>query len=179
MSLDDRNALAARKFADTGRAGFKVPQELITAGWALKCPPGIDRKIRLDCGDPPTGRSQLEGYKQIGVEWIDPSSWGKYHREGRRMARMRPTSFAKPRDEDRNMAEHFIAKTNAFLRYESKVPRMAAAIAALKGCRYPLGERGPGFKFCNAKRIDGSSYCQAHHELCHNNSKRGLNDERT
>lgn len=35
------------------------------------------------------------------------------------------------------------------------------------GCQYPIGElREPNFRFCDAPRQRGRSYCDEHHDLC-------------
>lgn len=37
-----------------------------------------------------------------------------------------------------------------------------------KTCQYPHGDVGePGFHFCGAAVREGSSYCDGHHDLCH------------
>jgi hypothetical protein len=38
------------------------------------------------------------------------------------------------------------------------------------GCRYPIGDvLDDDFKWCDEPRIDDSSYCACHHQLCHVN----------
>lgn len=34
-------------------------------------------------------------------------------------------------------------------------------------CRFPITSEGPDHRFCGAKPMEGSAYCEQHHALCH------------
>lgn len=141
----------------------KVPNQLITppylllAGWATKHAPGIASVTKTTCGDPEPGRSALDGYKHIGVA-IDPAGWDSHHSNyccKQRMGPAKPVSFS-------GSCAIVVSKN-----YSPTVSRIARAIDELKGCRFPTGDDGSNFKFCNKRRAAGSSYCAEHHTYCH------------
>ena len=49
-----------------------------------------------------------------------------------------------------------------------EAPPLVAAPHDPVGCRYVFGDTGPGsvWRYCQAVRVPGKSYCPHHHALC-------------
>ncbi|GAB4368130.1 MAG: hypothetical protein Kow00114_27190 [Kiloniellaceae bacterium] len=86
------------------------------------------------------------------------------------------TSWARQRTKraTRGYLTSMLGQAEARQRAELGLPaagRVWGAAAALwrpRTCQYPHGEVGAAdFHFCGAPVRDGSSYCAAHHTLCH------------
>ena len=61
--------------------------------------------------------------------------------------------------------ERFRAKLmhRLYAGYPADISSVARAVAAVSGCRFPIGDpRESGFRFCDAPREAGKSYCETH-----------------
>lgn len=104
----------------------------------------------LTLGDPPTGRSALEGYT---APWCP-----KWQREtcARHVARQR-VEPSPPRS--------LGFRIGAWNLDESSLSPTAMAVLLLgrRQCKFPIGGPGqPDFHFCSARRVPGREYCAAH-----------------
>jgi hypothetical protein len=141
------------------------PEELPSWPWFNPRKGGARRVTNIFCNDPEYERSALGGWEPRGGEWIDPghceSPRGLRHKSGEgadcnsHKARIRPS-------EPIPFIGVIFWHTD-----EPGLPAAARAIAALYGCRYPMGGMDhPDFHFCNKKRVESGSYCAEHGALC-------------
>ena len=159
-----RSPLQRFRKGDTIRASARLAllreadRKLVTPPELLPSWKWFDPKRGTKCGvayvgDPPAGRSALEGYS--------PPWCPKHDRE----------TCARHVERERKRIEPSAPKA-LFYRLsswctDSSFGATAIAVSKVRGCRYPLGEpRSPDFHFCNKKRTPGSAYCSEHAELC-------------
>ncbi|MGH6822588.1 MAG: GcrA family cell cycle regulator [Methylocella sp.] len=137
-----------------------APFEVIEASYLRRHPRGCARVTQAVAGDPAHGRSALGGFVQKG-DAFDPARWGSAA-----FSHALPEARLEPSKPERlRHASPFVrigvAAAPWSLAYAAK------AVEGVSGCRFPIGEpRADEFRFCNAPRHAGCSYCEEHAKLC-------------
>lgn len=123
------------------------PEQLPSWQWFNPRRMAVRRVTEGVAGDPVYTRSALGGFVQHGTLWDGDD--GFQHPD----ARMKPSNPQPLSD-------------RVVLAGRTASSPIAAAVATVHGCRFPIGEVFSGdFHFCNEERTAGP-YCALHAEIC-------------